>query len=179
MLPYISQVAGLVPIIQLYIVKATIAHQVFNWLVIIIKLPFILPKLLNSPEVIAAQQLDYYAQHITRKSVWLCLQMTLLAALPWENTGLTELVYNYLVCQIVQKHHEKSREVVGELFWEGGIKQYFTRWCFARTPITKQRPDQSNHQDSGVSSKNPPHIRSRQTLAKKKVASVILLSLLC
>jgi hypothetical protein len=52
MLLYLRQVAGVIRLVLLRVIKAVIASQILNWLILILRPRFVFLELSNTPQVI-------------------------------------------------------------------------------------------------------------------------------
>lgn len=66
-------------------------------------------KLFAGPEIMAAEELDCLLQYITRESVWLGSQVSLLAATPRDDTGHAGTAHDHPVRRVIWKYDRNRK----------------------------------------------------------------------
>jgi hypothetical protein len=79
---------------------------VFNWPTLDPSSRLVRPQLFYSPYVIAIKQLNRCFKRVASKSVWLCLEVSLLTTGARNNTRAAEVADDYPVNRIIQKHNK-------------------------------------------------------------------------
>jgi hypothetical protein len=76
----------------------------------------------GSPKTIATQELDCCTKRITRESVWLGLQVPLLATASKDNTGIADIAHDHLMNRVMRKHNGTIPRAVYERLGRGLLK---------------------------------------------------------